>query len=148
MNMYLVPSTLQLRQMIDDVGVLQGSVLKDIPKLLSILKISRRLEHGPKCLPHIVCGRTSFSVYHKILRYVGRDEHLSVIVVVNPVSGAVWIAKWVRTDNLPIDDVFDLDSGKEVVHQPRPTSPVTSFSVQHDFYLGACGASRNNDAFD
>jgi len=148
MNMYLVPSTLQLHQMIDNVGVLRGSVLKDIPKLLSKLKISRCLEHRPKCLPHIVCGQTSFGVYHKIFRYVGCDEHLSIVVIVNPVSGAVWIAKWVQTDNLSKDDVFDLNCSKEVVHKPRPTSPVASFSVQYDFYLGACGASRNDDVFD
>jgi len=125
----LMPSALELRQMVKNVGVLQGSVLEDCPKMFSVLKICRSLKHRSECLPHIVGCGTSFGVDHEILRYVCGDEHLGIIVIVDPVSSAVRIAKWVRTDNLPVNDVLDLYSGKEIIHQSRPTCPVASLSI-------------------
>jgi len=115
-NVDLMPSALELCQMVKNVGVLQGSVLKDCPKMFSVLKISCSLKHGSECLPHIVGGGTSFSVDHEILGYVCGDKHLGVVVIVDPVPSAVGIVKWVWTYNLPVNDVLDLYSGKEIIH--------------------------------
>ena len=148
MNVDFVPGTLELCQVVQNVGIVHSSVLEDRPEVLCVLKLSCRLEHSMKSLPHVVHGWAAFGVYHEAFGDVHGDQHLGVIVVVCPVPSTIRITKWVWANDLPIDYVLYLDSSKEIVHQPRPASPVTGFSIQHSFYLCAGRTSWNDDMFN
>ena len=95
MDVDFVPGTLELRQVVQNVGIVCSSVLKDCPEVLHVLELSCRLEHSTKSLPHVVRSQAAFGVYHEAFGDVCGDQHLGVIVIVHPVLSAIRIAKWV-----------------------------------------------------